>query len=253
MRVTIPEVMRAKISLCDITNAKSRQAPIKVDGQDCSVILAKTCTLRTPWNISSFDGGERCNLDIVLESAELDGFCQWLDKAIYDAADPKRFFSKPPKNPEDWYRPLRRKSTKDGYADHMRCKCTQSPDKKSFKVYDKDRRELSLQDVLNIDWRSTKFAAVVRLKSCFFQASSYGPVLELDALLVEGVFVNADVALQIKHCLCHALEEREQAEQREREEQCVPQLPNSLRLCRCCQSLWLRCRCLSSLFIGVPS
>ena len=149
------------------------------------MVLSKTCTLKTPWNISSYDGGERCNLDIVIDNDDIEQFCEWIDKAVYEAADPKRFFNKPPKNPEEWYRPLRRKSTKDGYAYHMRCKCTLGQDKKSFKVFDQDLKELSLEEVQKVDWRSTNFAAVVRLKACWFQANSYGPCLELEALKIQ--------------------------------------------------------------------
>ena len=73
----------------------------------------------------------------------------------------------------------------------LRVKCTLGAKKKSFRVFGPDRKEMTLDEVRAIDWRNTKFGAIAKIKSCFFQASSFGPVLELEALLVEEKMPNA--------------------------------------------------------------
>ena len=48
---------KGKAMIANISDAKDK--PIKL-------VLSKESVLRTPWQVSSFDGGDRCTLDIVL-------------------------------------------------------------------------------------------------------------------------------------------------------------------------------------------
>ena len=47
-------------------NPKTRIAPVTQSGKPCLIALSKSHTLQTPWQISSFDGRERCSCDLLL-------------------------------------------------------------------------------------------------------------------------------------------------------------------------------------------
>ena len=47
-------------------DTKSRIAPVTQNGKPVFIVLSKTPTLQTPWNVSSFDGGERRSCDLKL-------------------------------------------------------------------------------------------------------------------------------------------------------------------------------------------
>ena len=56
------------ITCSDISQrGKARIANIYGKGEPIRIVLAKECVLRTPWQVSSFDGGERCSLDICMD------------------------------------------------------------------------------------------------------------------------------------------------------------------------------------------
>ena len=68
------------LSVGDISQkGKAKIAPV-VDchGKAVKLTLSKEPTLRTPWSVSSFDGGDRCTLDNVLTD-ELEQMCTHID------------------------------------------------------------------------------------------------------------------------------------------------------------------------------
>ena len=87
---------KGKARIANIADGKGK--PIKI-------VLAKDCSLRTPWSVSSFDGGERCSLDIIM-NAELEEVVTKIDDAVYKwvTANPSRYFKTPPKDLDSWYK-----------------------------------------------------------------------------------------------------------------------------------------------------
>ena len=68
---TLEQFLKPKfgaLSVGDICQkGKARVANIyDSKGKPIKLFLAKEPVLRTPWQVSSFDGGERCSLDICL-------------------------------------------------------------------------------------------------------------------------------------------------------------------------------------------
>ena len=164
---------------------KARIAPIyDARGKAVKLILSKEPVLRTPWQVSSFDGGERCSLDICL-TPELDNLCTKIDSEVrgFIEINPDRYFKNPPK--EDWYKSLKKESSKEGYDGTLRTKVTIKEDKCSFKCWDEDRKLMSFEQVKAIQWPTTSFACQVSLKGVYFQSNSYGPMLEVDMLMVK--------------------------------------------------------------------
>ena len=75
----------SQICLSDICQTgKTRIAKItNVKGNPIRIVLAKDCSLRTPWPVSSFDvGGTRCSLDIIMEE-ELELLAAKIDGDVY--------------------------------------------------------------------------------------------------------------------------------------------------------------------------
>ena len=174
------------ISLGDISQkGKARIAPIHdAKGKPIKLVLSKAAVLRTPWQVSSFDGGDRCSLDIVL-TEELEALCSKIDDAVRGAVekDPNRYFKGPLK--EDWYKPLKKEPSKEGYASTMRTKLTIGEERCSFKCWDADKNPMSIGQIKALHWPTTAFAAAVSLKGAYFQSNSYGPLLEVDMLMVK--------------------------------------------------------------------
>ena len=71
------------LSVGDISpKVKAMIAPINDSmGKPIKLILSKEAILRTPWQVSSFGGGERCSLDMVLTD-ELDALCSKTNDAV---------------------------------------------------------------------------------------------------------------------------------------------------------------------------
>ena len=103
------------ISLGDISQkGKARIAPIHdAKGKPIRLVLSKGAVLRTPWQVSSFDGSDRCSLDIIL-TEELEALCGKIDDAVRGAVekDPNRYFKGAMK--EDWYKPLNKRGNHGG-------------------------------------------------------------------------------------------------------------------------------------------
>ena len=83
------------LSVGDISQkGKARIAPVNdAKGKPIKLILSKEAVLRTPWQVSSFDGGDRCSLDIILTD-ELEALCTKIDDAVRGCIekDPDRHF-----------------------------------------------------------------------------------------------------------------------------------------------------------------
>ena len=53
-------------------------------GKPIKIVLSKECTLRTPWNVSAYDGGSRCSLDIMMNE-ELHNLVNKIDSDVFNA------------------------------------------------------------------------------------------------------------------------------------------------------------------------
>ena len=118
---TIKEFLKptSQISIGDASQTgKSRIANIYDDkGRPIKLILAKDCSLRTPWPVASFDGGDRCSLDIIMND-ELEKMVDKIDVLVLEwiKKDVQRYLKNAPTDISLWYKSLREESTKECYA-----------------------------------------------------------------------------------------------------------------------------------------
>ena len=65
---SIQDFQKTKITVSDICQkGKTRIANIADEkGKPIKIVLSKDCLLKAPWNVSSYDGGTRCSLDIIM-------------------------------------------------------------------------------------------------------------------------------------------------------------------------------------------
>ena len=67
----------------------------------------------------------------------------------------------------------------------MRCTCTISDEKASSKCWNGNTRQLAeIEEIKHIDWPSSSFACEVLLKGVYFQANSFGPMLEVRDIMI---------------------------------------------------------------------
>mgnify|MGYP003323837295 CR=1 FL=1 len=190
MATTVDKFLNPKltISLSDIVQkGKTRLANISDNkGNPIKIVLAKDCSLRTPWNVSSFDGGARCTLDIIMND-QLEKLVNKVDDAVlaWVKANPERYFKNPPKDLTEWYKSLRKEAAKEGYANTLRCKCTMGENKASFKCWDADRNLMTYDEIRNIDWPESVLACEVALRGVYFQSNTFGPMLEVVSAMVK--------------------------------------------------------------------
>ena len=189
MTTTLEEFLKPKfgaLSVGDISQkGKARIAPIfDVKGKQIKLFLAKEPVLRTPWQVSSFDGGERCSLDIRL-TPELQQLGTKIDTEVkgFIEKNSERYFKNPPK--DDWYKSIIKESSKERYEGTLRTKVTIKADKVSFKCWDQNRNPMTVEQIKAIQWPTTGFACQVSLKSVYFQSNSYGPMLEVDMVMIK--------------------------------------------------------------------
>ena len=92
-------------------------------GKPVRVVFAKDCSLRTPWQVSSFDGSTRCSLDIIMNE-ELEAFVNKIDASVlkWVQDDPTRYFKSPPNDISAWFKSLKKEASKEGYSSTMRTK-----------------------------------------------------------------------------------------------------------------------------------
>ena len=184
---SIQDFQKTKITVSDICQkGKTRIANIADDkGKPIKIVLSKDCLLRTPWNVSSYDGGTRCSLDIIMNE-DLDKLVTKIDTDVFNwvSKDSNRYFKTPPKDLMSWYKSLRKASSKEGYSDTLRTKCTIADDKASFKCWDEDRKSMTVADIRKISWPQSTFACEVALKGVYFQSNSFGPMLEVTNVMI---------------------------------------------------------------------
>ena len=117
---SIQDFQKTKITVSDICQkGKIRIANIADEkGKPIKIVLSKDCLLRTPWNVSSYDGGTRCSLDIIMNE-DLDKLVTKIDTDVFNwvSKDSNRYFKTPPKDLMSWYKSLRKESSKEGYSD----------------------------------------------------------------------------------------------------------------------------------------
>ena len=176
------------VSLGDI-NAKSRTAPLfGQDGKPIRVVLAQETTLWTPWQCSAFDpSSDRCSLDLVITADNhLGEFADAVDSAVFDyvKTNKERYIKTNNADLAATFRPCRRKASKEGYNDTLRCKMTLSATKCSAKAWDGNKVPMSPAELKELDWPATKLAVAVAVSGCYFQAGTWGPILNVHMLQV---------------------------------------------------------------------
>ena len=166
---------KGKARIANIFDARGK--PIKLN-------LCKEPVLRTPWQVSSFDGGERCTLDLKL-TPELERVADKIDSDVrgFIEKNSDRYFKTPPK--EDWYKSIKKEPSKEGYDGTLRTKLTIKEDSCSFKCWDGDKKPMTIEQIKALDWPSTGIACQVALKGVYFQSNSYGPLLEVTMLMLK--------------------------------------------------------------------
>ena len=167
-------------------DSKSRIAPVTQNGKPVLLTLSASPELTTPFSPwPSYDGGERCSVDLRM-TPQLGDLADHLDEMVQRivGANPTTWFSKPPKNLDTLYNSARRPASKEGYADTFRTKCSLRDKSASFKAWDLERREQLSVDQLKaeVDWPNSCMAVVAQLSGVYFQASGYGPVLNLKSV-----------------------------------------------------------------------
>ena len=64
-------------------------------------------------------------------------------------------------------------------------RATIKEDKASFKCWDQNRNPMTVEQIKAIQWPTTGFACQVSLKGVYFQSNSYGPMLEVDMVMIK--------------------------------------------------------------------
>ena len=189
------------ISLGDI-NAKSRTASLfGQDGKPIRVVLAQETTLWTPWQVSAFDASsDRCSMDLVITpDNNLGEFADAVDNAVYEyVKNSKERYIKGQAGLTTTFRPCRRRASKEGYNDTLRCKLTLSATKCSAKAWDGNKVPMSPAELKELDWSSCRLAVAVAVSGCYFQAGTWGPILNVHML---------EVAPQDRSCPFGAVED----------------------------------------------
>ena len=110
-----------------------------------------------------------------------------IDEGVYSwiAASPEKCFKTVPKDLEGMFKSLRKEPSKEGYCSTMRTKCTISEDKASFKCWNGNTRQpMGVEEIKRIDWPNSSFACEVLVKGVYFQANSFGPMLEVKNVMI---------------------------------------------------------------------
>ena len=167
-----------------IQDAKSRIAPVTRDGKPVLITLSATPGLTTPFSPwPSFDGGERCSLDLRM-TPELEKLSVWIDECVQRQVitSPATWYSKVPKNVMDLYNSCRRAANKEGFSDTFRTKCSLREKTASFKAWDLEKQaQLTVPQLKHeVDWPNSAMAIQAQLSGVYFQAATgYGPVLSV--------------------------------------------------------------------------
>ena len=167
-------------------DSKSRIAPVTQNGKPVLLTLSASPELTTPFSPwPSYDGGERCSVDLRM-TPQLGDLADHQDEMVQRivGANPTTWFSKPPKNLDTLYNSARRPASKEGYSDTFRTKCSLREKSASFKAWDLEKREPLKVDQLksDVDWPNSACAVQAQLSGIYFQASGYGPVLNIKSV-----------------------------------------------------------------------
>ena len=167
-------------------DSKSRIAPVTRDGKPILITLADKPELSTPFSPwPSFDGGERCSMDFRI-TPELERLAAHIDGVLQKQVQscPTTWYSKVPKNLENPHNSCRRAASKEGYSDTFRTQCSLREKSASFKAWDLAKQaQLTVDQLKNdVDWANSAMAVVAQLSGVYFQATGYGPVLNVKQL-----------------------------------------------------------------------
>ena len=167
-------------------DSKSRIAPVTQHGKPVLLTLSASPELSTPFSPwPSYDGGERCSVDFRV-TPQLAKLAEHLDAVIQKTvgANPTTWYSKAPKNLDTLYNSARRTASKEGYTDTFRTKCSLRERSASFKAWDLEKKtQLAVDQLKNeVDWPNSCMAVAVQLSGIYFQASGYGPVLNVKSI-----------------------------------------------------------------------
>ena len=168
-----------------VVDLKSKIAPVTQNGRSVLITLAKTPTLTTPfcpW--PSYDGGDRTNLDLRI-TPDLERLAAHIDECVQQKvlANPSHYYSKIPKNLDSLFNSIRREANKEGFSDLLRTKCSFREKSASFRAFDLEaKKQLTINELKNIDWPNSELAIVVKLSGVYFQPSGYGAVISLQTV-----------------------------------------------------------------------
>ena len=99
MAQTIEQLIAGGDITIGALDSKSRIAPVTRNGKPILITLSATPTLTTPFSPwPSFDGGERCSLDLRI-TPELEKLAAWIDETVQAqvTVSPQTWYSKVPK------------------------------------------------------------------------------------------------------------------------------------------------------------
>ena len=186
MAQTIEQLIAGGDIIIGALDSKSRIAPVTRNGKPVLITLSASPTLTTPFSPwPSFDGGERCSLDLRI-TPELEKLAAWIDETVQAqvTVSPQTWYSKVPKNIESLYNSCRRAASKEGYADTFRTKLSLREKSASCKAWDLEKQaQMTVDELKNQDWPNTAIAVQVQLSGIYFQAATgYGPVLNVKTL-----------------------------------------------------------------------
>mgnify|MGYP003316692775 CR=1 FL=1 len=167
-------------------DSKSRIAPVTRDDKPILIKFADKPELGTPFSPWPPYGGEgeRCSIDLRI-TPELERLAAHIDDVVQAAVtqNPTTWYSKVPKNLENLYNSCRRTASKEGYTDTFRTKCSMREKSASFKAWDLERRTaLTVNDLKSLDWPNSRMAVQAQLSGVYFQASGFGPVINLKSV-----------------------------------------------------------------------
>ena len=125
-------------------------------------------------------------MDLVITAENRRGeFTDAVDSAVFDfVKNSKERYIKGNADLTTTFRPCRRKASKEGYSDTLRCKITLSATKCSAKAWDANKDPISPALLKELDWPACKMAVAVAVSGCYFQAGTWGPILNVHLLQV---------------------------------------------------------------------
>ena len=185
MAQTIDQFISAGDFEIGVVDPKSKIAPVTQNGRSVLITLAKTPTLTSPFSPwPSYDGGDRTNLDLRI-TPDLERLAAHIDECVQQKvlANPSHYYSKIPNHLDSLFNSIRREANKEGFSDLLRTKCSFREKSASFRAFDLEaKKQLTINELKNIDWPNSELAIVVKLSGVYFQPSGYGAVISLQTV-----------------------------------------------------------------------